>query len=135
MTAKEYMVRVRKAETELRLIAEKKRHYQELGTSIGVNLSGMPAGKQNKSKVEMSAIGVADLLDQLTKKEKEYAKTVQEAEDLIEKLPQEKFKMVLVLRYICGHSWKLIQDEMDYEDEKSVFRCHGYALKELQKLM
>ena len=135
MTAKEYMVRVRKAETELRLIAEKKRHYQELGTSIGVNLSGMPAGKQNKSKVEMSAIGVADLLQQLERKEKEYARVVKDAEEIIDKLPQEKFRMVLVLRYICGHSWKLIRDEMDYEDEKSVFRCHGYALKELQKVM
>ena len=95
----------------------------------------MPAGKQNKSKVEMSAIGVADLLQQLERKEKEYARVVKDAEEIIDKLPQEKFRMVLVLRYICGHSWKLIRDEMDYEDEKSVFRCHGYALKELQKVM
>lgn len=135
MTAKEYMARVRKAEVELNLISEKKRHYQELATSIGVKLTGMPHGGDNSSKVETAAIGIADLMRELVKKEREYAEIVRNAEKLIERLPQEKFRMVLTLKYICGHSWKLVRDEMDYADEKSVFRCHGYALKELQKLM
>ncbi|MBP5478707.1 MAG: DUF1492 domain-containing protein [Bacteroidaceae bacterium] len=135
MTAREYMARVRKAETELKLIADKKLHYAELATSIGVKLTGMPHGGGNTSKVETSAVGIVDLMSELEKKEKEYIAFVKEAEALIEKLPQEKFRMVLVLRYICGHSWKLIRDEMDYADEKSVFRCHGYALKALQRIM
>ena len=135
MTAKEYLARVRRAEVELKLIAEKRRHYRELATSIGVKLTGMPHGGGNTSKVETSAVGLADLTRELEKKEREYAETIKNAEALIDKLPQEKFRMVLVLKYICGHSWKLIRDEMDYADEKSVFQCHRFALRALQKVM
>ena len=85
--------------------------------------------------MESGAIGLVDLENDLNKKEAEYTKLVKQAEGLIEKIPQEKFRMILVLKYICGHSWKLLRDEMDYADEKSVYRCHGYALKALQKLL
>ena len=135
MTAKEYMVQVRKAENELKLISERRRHYKELATSIGVKLTGMPSSKSKGSSVESGAIGLVDLENTLKKKEAEYTQLVKQAEELIEKIPQEKFRMILVLKYICGHSWKLLRDEMDYADEKSVFRCHGYALKALQKLL
>ncbi|MBP5248648.1 MAG: hypothetical protein J6Y20_10070 [Lachnospiraceae bacterium] len=135
MTAKEYMVQVRKAENELKLISERRRHYKELATSIGVKLTGMPSSKSKGSSVESGAIGLVDLENDLNKKEAEYTKLVKQAEGLIEKIPQEKFRMILVLKYICGHSWKLLRDEMDYADEKSVYRCHGYALKALQKLL
>lgn len=135
MTAKEYMNRVRIAEEMLKLVAEKKRHYQELATSIGVKLTGMPHGGGNTSKVETSAIGIADLQAKLEREEKKYVTLVTEAEELINRLPQDRFRQLLTLRYLCGHSWKLIRDEMDYADEKSVFRCHGYALKALQEIM
>lgn len=135
MTAKEFMAQVRKAEVELKLIHERKRHYQELATSIGVKLTGMPSSKQGGSSVESGAIGLVDLANELSRKEKEYVATVKKAEGLIAKIPQEKFRMMLVLKYICGHSWKLLRDEMDYADEKSVYACHRYALKALQKVM
>ena len=135
MTAREFMGQVRKAEVELKLITEKKRHLSELATSIGVNLTGMPAAKQGGSRVESGAVGIVDLMRDMDKKQAEYAALIKKAEDLIDKIPQEKFRMILTLKYICGHSWKLLRDEMDYADEKSVFRCHGYALKALQKVM
>lgn len=135
MTAKEFMAQVRKAEVELKLIHERKRHYQELATSIGVKLTGMPSSKQGGSSVESGAIGLVDLAVELDKKEKEYVAIVKKAEELIAKVPQEKFRMILVLKYICGHSWKLLRDEMDYADEKSVYACHRYAMKALQKVM
>lgn len=135
MKAKEYLGQVRRAEVELKLIAQKRKHYQELATSIGVKLTGMPSAKKKSSSVETGAIGLVDLENDLRKKESEYVNIVRKAEELIGKLPQEKFRTILTLKYICGHSWKLMRDEMDYADEKSVYRCHGYALKELQKLL
>lgn len=135
MTAKEFMAQVRRAEVELKLIHERKRHYQELATSIGVKLTGMPSAKQGGSSVESGAIGLVDLAVELDKKEKEYVAIVMKAEELIAKVPQDKFRMILVLKYICGHSWKLLRDEMDYADEKSVYACHRYALRALQGVM
>lgn len=135
MTSKEYMNRVRIAEEMLKIVAAKKRHYQELATSIGVKLTGMPHGGGNTSKVETSAVGIADLQAKLEREEAKYVKLVTEAEELINRLPQDRFRQLLTLRYLCNHSWKTIRDEMDYADEKSVFRCHGYALKALQEIM
>ena len=136
MQAKEFMDNVRKAEIELKLIAQKRMHYQELATSIGVKLTGMPgSGQKGASRVEAGAIGLVDLYADLYAKEAEYSALVKKAEDLISKLDQEKFRQVLTLYYIAGCNWKTIQDEMKYKDEKSAYRCHGYALRELQKLM
>ena len=136
MTAKEFMQQVHHAETELRLIEKKRRHYQELATNISVNLTGMPGGgQQGSSRVETGAIGIVDLLTFLDVKAKEYTALIVQAEKLIDKIPQDNFRRVLTLRYLLGNSWKTILDEMEYKDEKSVYRCHGYALKELQKLM
>ena len=136
MTAKEYLLRVRKAERELKLINEKKQHYNDLICSIGANMGKAVIQKPSGgSKTETAAVGLVFLNERLLEKEKEYAKIVVKAEGLIDKLEQDKFREVLTKRYLCGKSWKIIQDEMDYKDEKSVLRCHGYALREFQKLL
>lgn len=134
MRAKEFMQGVEKAEKQLLALSAHKRHLQELATSLSVNLTGMPGKKGPSSKVE-NAVTIVDLTRELEQKEKEYTALVVKAKKLIEKIPQENFQKVLTLRYLCGWSWKSIRDEMGYKDEKSVYRCHGYALRELQKVM
>lgn len=135
MKAKEFMQSIHKAEVELIALSAKKRHFMELATAIGVKLSGMPGGQRGASRVETGAIGLIDMIDKCVDKEREYCELVKKGEDLIEKIPEENFRRLLTYRYICRWSWKSIQDEMGYKDEKSVYRCHGYALRELQKVM
>ena len=76
-----------------------------------------------------------DLIGECTDKEREYVELVKKAEELIAKIPQENFRQVLTLRYIARNSWKTVRDKMEYKDEKSVFSCNRYALRELQKLL
>ena len=135
MTAKEYMMRVRRAENELETLAARKRHYEDLIVTMGSSPDAVRVQHGISSKTETVAVGLVSLAEKTEAKIEEYVKIVHEAEDLIGKIPQDKFRKILILKYLCGHSWKLIQDEMDYADAKSVFRCHGYALKELQKVM
>lgn len=137
MQAKEFLERVRRAEEELKLIGAKRRHYQDLIMSIGVHLTdnGVISKPTGASKTETAALGLVEMESELGKMEAEYAALVKKAEKLIGGLEQEKFRKVLTLRYLCGWSWKSIRDELDYKDDKSVFRCHGFALKELQKVM
>ena len=135
MKAKEFMQSVRKAEIELVSLTAKKQHFMDLATSIGVNLTGMPGGQGGGSRVETGAIGLIDLIGECTDKEREYVALVKKAEELIAKIPNENFRKVLTLRYICCNSWKTVRDKMGYKDEKSVYRCNGFALRELQKLM
>ena len=136
MTAKEYLGQVRKAEQELIAISAKKRHYLDLAQAIGAKMSStVVQASGNGSKTETAAIGLYEMTKLLDEKEKEYVDMVKKAEETIAKIKQEKFRQILTLRYLCRWSWKSIQDEMGYKDQKSTYRCHGYALRELQKIM
>ena len=69
---------------------------------------------------------LADLEAQIAK----HAKIIKDAEKLISRIPQEKYRQLLTLRYLAGMSWSSISDEMGYQDRNSVYRAHGYALIE-----
>ena len=76
-----------------------------------------------------------ELSDRLGNTAAEYAKLVSDAEGLISRLERQRHRQVLTLRYIEGRPWKAISDIMGYQDEKSVFRVHGWALKAAQQLL
>ena len=135
MTTKDYFLRVRAAEREIRLLDAKKRHYEDMGFSITTKLTGMPgSGQRGVSKVETAAIGMADILSDLKHQYERYSKIVKEAENLISRIPQGKYRQLLTLRYLVGMSWSSISDEMGYKDRNSVYRAHGYALLEAKKV-
>ena len=135
MQAKEYMIRVRKAEQELLRLASRRRHYLDMMQSMGSDPAADRVQHGISSKTENVAVGLAALAEKMEQRSREYAQIVTEAEELIAKIPQEKFRDILTYRYLSGMSWKTIRDVMGYKDEKSVYRCHGYALKELQEVM
>ena len=128
-------MRVRAAEAEMRLLEAKKRHYEEMGFSISPKITGMPgSGQRGASKVEAAAIGMVDVLQSLQEKLNEYAALVHEAENLISRIPQERYRQLLTLRYLVGMSWPSISDELGYRDRNSVYRAHGYALIAAKKV-
>lgn len=136
MPVKEFLSQVQRAETELRLIAERRAHFEDLAASVGGGIAKATLDKPSGgSRVETAAIGLVDLLTDLDVKEREYAAVVKKAEELIGKLPQQNHRVVLTLRYILNRSWSYISNFMNYKDPKSVYRVHGWALQELQKLM
>ena len=136
MTAKEFMLSVHRAEQELLVIKAKMNHFNDLMVAIGAHTGSPVIGKPSgASKTETAAVGLVFLTGQMEAKICEYTALIKKAEDLISKIQSDKFRKILTLKYICDWSWRSIQDELGYKDEKSVYRCHGYALKELQKLM
>jgi len=135
MQAKAYMEQVRRAESELEMIAARRRHYLELATSIGGSGSAVGGKPSGASRVEAGAVAIVDLLSELSAREREYVRLVKEAESLISRLPQESFRKVLTLFYLAGRSLRAVNAEMGYTDEKSALRCRRYALRELQKVL
>lgn len=136
MMAKEFLLSVQKAEKELLVISAKKRHYLDLAQSIGAKISGtVVQASKGASKTEIAALGLYEMEKMLEEKEKEYVELIKKAEELLAKIKQDKFRDLLTYKYICNWSWRSIRDQLGYKDEKSVYRCHGYALRELQKLM
>ena len=135
MTTKDYFLRVRASEREIRLLRAKERHYKDLGFSISPKITGMPgSGQRGASRVEMAAVGMVDILADLQDQIKRHARIINEAENLISRIPQEKYRQLLTLRYLAGMSWPSISDEMGYKDRNSVYRAHGYALIEAKKV-
>lgn len=136
MRAREFFRQVLRAEVELKFLRAKVRHYEDLGLIITSNMSGVGGGhQQGASKVEMAAIGSVDTMTALTERIKEYEATVAKAEQVIRDIPQEKYRQILRYKYLCGWSYRSISDELGYMDPNSIYRAHGWALSEAQKII
>jgi len=135
MQAKIYMEQVQRAEEELKLITAKRKHYEELATMTSSSASAAAGNVGNTSRVETAAVNICDLITALNVKEAEYVQLIHNAETLIDKIPQYKFRQVLTLHYLAGMPMSEVSDVMKYKDAKSVYHVRGFALRELQKLM
>lgn len=135
MRAKEFFAQVKDAEEKLKMLNEKIQHWEELGFSMG----GMASGSGNRhnatSRVELAACGAADVLTDIQERRAAYLALISRAEGIIEKIPQERYRKLLDYHYLCGKSLKWVSDELDYTGENSIYKAHGYALAEAQKVM
>ena len=135
MKAKEFFRQVQRAESELKVLNAKLRHYEDLGLSIGGS-AGVTGNKQRgTSRVELAACGAVDALRDLTDRQKEYMAIIASAEKVIAQIPQEKYRKLLEYHYLCGWKLTIVSDELDYRDSNSVYRAHGWALLEAQKVL
>ena len=83
----------------------------------------------------MAAVGMVDVTDSLKTEIAKYKAEIQKAEKLIEQIPAERYRQILTYRYLCGWSLKSISDELGYKDQNSIYRAHGWALAEAQKIL
>jgi len=136
MNAKEYLEQVAKAERDMRVLKAKIDHYEDLGLSITPHI-GNASGKPStpSSRVETAAIGVVDTLGELKAKLGAYRAFIEEAQKRIDRIPQERYRQILTLRYLCGMKLPKIGEEMRYTDRNSIYRAHGYALLEMAKIL
>lgn len=135
MKAREFFRQVRTAESELKILNRKLEHYEEIGLSIGGS-SGVVGNKnRGSSRVEMAAIGAVDVMRELIDQQKAYMAIIARAEQVIRGIKQERYRQILNFRYLCGMSFRSISDELKYNDPNSVYRAHGWALHEAQKII
>ena len=137
MKAKQYFCRVRAAEQDLKAIRAKIRHFQDIGYSItgGSMDSPVVSHSRGSSRVESAAMGIFDMTRELEARAQEYVAIVKEAEAVISKMTHERYRQILTLRYLAGWSFRSISDELAYKDPKTVYRAHGWALEEAQKIL
>ena len=134
-TAKEFFRQVLTAEKELKVLNRKLEHYEEIGLSIGGS-SGVVGNKnRGSSRVELAAIGAVDVMRELIDQQKAYMAIIARAEQVIGGIKQDRYRQILNFRYLCGMSFRSISDELKYNDPNSVYRAHGWALHEAQKII
>ena len=132
MTAKEYLWRVRDAESDLR---SAEMDYQRARDDV-MNLKAI---EYDKDKVSNSHIG--DLSDAVAALEK-YAERVsakwdelivmrEEAKERIEQVEDGRCREVLTRRYLQGESWEYIAVGMGYAF-RTVLWLHGKALERFE---
>ena len=135
MTAKEYLRRIRDAESDLR---NAEMDYQRARDDV-MNLKAI---EYDKDKVSNSHIG--DLLDAIAALEK-YAERVnakwdeliamrEEAKAQIEQIADGRYREVLHRRYLQGESWEYIAVGMGYSF-RQVTRLHGGAVRAIAEKM
>ena len=126
----------RKAEIELKMIKAKLRHYEDIGLSMSAGTSGgMGAKHRSSSRVELAAVGAVDAGMDLVGQQQHYMDVIRFAEAVIGKIPQERYRQILTYRYLCNWSLRSISDELEYNDPRSIYRAHGWALVEAQKVI
>lgn len=132
MTAKEYLRRIRDAESDLR---SAEMEYQRARDDV-MNLKAI---EYDKDKISNSHIG--DLSDAIAALEK-YAASVseqwdrlivmrEEAKAQIEQIADGRYREVLTRRYIWGESWEYIAVGMRYAF-RTVLWLHGKALSQFE---
>ena len=130
-----YLWRVRDAERELKLLEQE---YEQAKADI----LHLKAIQYDADKVSNSHIG--DLSDAIAALEK-YAERVNakwdelialrtEAEKLIEKIADGRYREVLKRRYLWGESWEYIAIGLGYEYHH-VHKLHGQALNEFKAIL
>ena len=135
MTAKEYLRRIRDAESDLR---SAEMDYQRARDDV-MNLKAI---EYDKDKVSNSHIG--DLSDAIAALEK-YAERVnakwdeliamrEEAKERIGEITDGRYRAVLHRRYLQGESWEYIAVGMGYSF-RQVTRLHGGALRAIAEKM
>ena len=132
MTAKEYLRRIRDAESDLR---SAEMDYQRARDDV-MNLKAI---EYDKDKVSNSHIG--DLSDAIAALEK-YAERVsakwgeliamrEEAKERIGEIADGRYREVLHRRYLQGESWEYIAVGMGYAYHH-IHKLHGQALNEFE---
>ena len=135
MTAKEYLRRIRDAESDLR---SAEMDYQRARDDV-MNLKAI---EYDKDKVSNSHIG--DLSDAIAALEK-YAERVnakwdallamrEEAKERIGEITDGRYREVLYRRYLQGESWEYIAVGMGYSF-RQITRLHGGALRAIAEKM
>jgi hypothetical protein len=107
-----------------------------LNDSIGlaaIELNGMPSGSGISDTTAKQAEKLCELSAKLIEKRFEAAKKRSEIADMIRKLPDSRYIMLLRLRYIELKGWAEVSIEMN-RDPRWVFRLHNEALCAFEKI-
>lgn len=94
-------------------------------------LDGMPHGSDGSDKMATMTATIVDLERKLDERRVELEKGMQEAEAAIDTLDDDRYRLVLRLRYIEALSWKEVAKKTHY-DKRHCTRIHKAALRRLK---
>ena len=127
MKAKEYLNQVRMIDAEIQALKEQYHKAQ---------LDAMFRGASDEPKVNTTSSGDAmanaairatELADLIQSRTKELEHLKCNVMKIIMKVPDSRYRILLLERYFNNHTWEEIAERMEY-DERHIYRLHGEAL-------
>lgn len=136
MKAKDFLLRARSAEQDIKRLESVIDHYRSVTGAKSVKLDAVRVQTSIiSSKVEEAAICIVDSDKLLESEIKEYRQIVRDAEKVIKKISQDRFRQILSLHYLVGMSLADVGSKLGYTDRNSIYRAHGWALAAAQKVL
>lgn len=130
MTAKEYLSQYKHLDAEIKLKEEQKKRLEELAESISSVIDPRGTGISDKvgwtvAKLVDAENEIREMIDSLIALKSNIEKAIEAVEDI-------KLRQILTLRYINGHTFEQIAEEMDYSCMQ-IFRLHERALSDINR--
>jgi len=133
MTAKEYLTNISRMDEEVKLLLEQVEEMQTTLTHITPILSDMPTAHGGADKMINGIIKMVDLKTKLNAAVDRYVDHKNEALDIIGRIENQTYRLILIGRYCKKKSFELISTEINYSYFRTC-RMHGEALKEFSRL-
>ncbi len=135
MNAKEYLSQAIWLDQIINNKLEQLESLKTLATKVNTNFNQerVSGGNNERSPMENAIVKIIDLegeinrdIDRLVELKKEILETINQVSDI-------SCQLILEMRYVAGKGWEEVADAMGY-DRRTIFRIHGKALKEIEKL-
>ena len=135
MNVVQYLNQALEAEERLQIFIERRQRLLDIATGITPNLDGMRAAPSSGSKIESTAVQIADIDRKLMREILRLSELVDDISRTIDQVPNQRQRKLLQLRYLCGHSWRQIQTEMGYSNGRSLYYVHRNAKKAVGEIL
>ena len=134
MTAKEYLLQVRKIDC---LIREKREEIEQINDLLrvhGVSYEKVPSDNHGTDKMQKLILKKIELEDELREKMIDLLTQKREIMNTVDLLERPEEIEVIYARYFRYKKWEEIAEQMGYE-ERQIYRIHGYALLNLNTIL
>lgn len=117
---------------EISDLLDERERLRSLAEKITPSLSFAPVHGANTDKMASVAANLIEVERYIEKRSKELLRARMEAEQIIDRLPDERHRAVLKSYYFSRRNWQDVADALNY-DVRWVTQLHGLALVKLAK--
>lgn len=135
MTAKEFLNQAYLLDQRIKSKSEQIQSLNELATKCTATLTGMPRNPNRGGSTMADAVcKIIDLQNEIAADMDRLVQIKKDIVDVIAKVDDVKFRILLEKRYLCGETWEEITMSL-YHNRRWVFRLHDKALDAVQEIL
>lgn len=133
MTAKEYLNQLMSIEKLIQVKTTERERLMALATKVTSALNDCKVETSpDNTKTQNIIIKMAELREEIEEQASRYTSLYQKIEEEIDDIADDRYKILLIMRYMKGASFSDIADKLGYEKRWTLV-LHKRALKDFEK--